>query len=250
MLNPLPAQNLTVARGIQESLLPRVLPCVPGFTLAGFCRPAREVGGDYYDAIWREQTLLMIIADVMGSGLPAAMFAARLRMFFQTCGQTTLAPSEILSRTNKEMFEELSSVDTFITAQVLALNTRTRRLTVANAGHCPALLADASGHGQVLHLSPPDGMPLGIFPDSIFPELTMVLQPGACALLYTDGIPEATNDSGDFFGHDYLEEWFAKAANRPHTAASMQHELRLELNTFQARTVQHDDQTAVVFVSS
>jgi sigma-B regulation protein RsbU (phosphoserine phosphatase) len=190
----------------------------------------------------------MIVADVMGSGLPAALFASRLRDFFRTFSESTLIPSEIMSRINKAMFDELSVVDTFITAQVLALNTRTSRLTMANAGHCPGLLT-ASHSRQVVHLAP-DGLPLGIFPDSIFPELNVVLQPGVCALLYTDGIPEATNSSGEFFGHDYLETWFAKAASLPHTAASLQHQLKVELDGFQGYTRPHDDQTAVVLVSS
>src|SRR6185503_15833404 len=125
-----------IARNIQQSLLPKAFPALSGYELAGFCRSARQVGGDFYDVLpLGEDLVLLVVADVMGKGVPAALFAATLRTLVRTTAEWTQRPSELLARINRLMFDELSSVDMFITAQLVLVDTRQKQLTVAAAGH-------------------------------------------------------------------------------------------------------------------
>ncbi|PYK59548.1 MAG: hypothetical protein DME21_12920, partial [Verrucomicrobia bacterium] len=115
--NLLVSRDLQIAKNIQRSLLMKTVPQLPGFGLAGYCESARQVGGDFYDAVkLSDHALLLIIADVMGKGIPAAMFAAILRSLLRALPELTNQPSELLSRVNRLLFDELSEVDMFITA--------------------------------------------------------------------------------------------------------------------------------------
>src|SRR5436309_4176790 len=169
--NLLMARDLQIAKNIQRSLLVKTVPQLPGFGLAGYCESARQVGGDFYDVVKvSDHSLLMIIADVMGKGIPAAMFAATLRSLLRALPELTHHPSELLSRVNRLLFDELSDVDMFITAQLAYVDAKQRRLVTASAGHCPLLLAVA---GNVAGTSlAPEGMPLGILPDTPFSDET------------------------------------------------------------------------------
>ena len=143
------ARDLQIAKNIQRSLLLKTLPQLPGFGLAGYCESARQVGGDFYDVIkLSDNSLLLIIADVMGKGIPAAMFAAILRSLLRALPELTSQPSALLSRVNRLLFDELSDVDMFITAQLVYVDVRERRLITASAGHCPLLLAGERLGGQ------------------------------------------------------------------------------------------------------
>ncbi|HKS38203.1 MAG TPA: ATP-binding protein, partial [Verrucomicrobiae bacterium] len=113
------ARDLEIAKNIQRSLLLKTLPQIPGFTLTGHCESARQVGGDFYDVIKLSPTsLLLVVADVMGKGIPAAMFAAILRSLLRALPNLANRPSELLARVNRLLFDELSEVDMFITAQL------------------------------------------------------------------------------------------------------------------------------------
>src|SRR5207244_13408913 len=104
-------------------------PPLTGFGLAGYCESARQVGGDFYDVVkLSDHSLLMVIADVMGKGIPAAMFAATLRSLLRALPELTHQPSELLSRVNRLLFDELSEVDMFITAQLVYVDASQRRL--------------------------------------------------------------------------------------------------------------------------
>jgi sigma-B regulation protein RsbU (phosphoserine phosphatase) len=238
------ARDLQIAKNIQRSLLLKTLPQLPGFGLAGYCESARQVGGDFYDVVkLSDDALLLIIADVMGKGIPAAMFAAILRSLLRALPELTRQPSELLSRVNRLLFDELSEVDMFITAQLVYVDARKRRLVTASAGHCPLLLAVA-GDGAVKPLSP-EGMPLGILPDT-FTDETAELPANCRVLLYTDGLTEARNAQGELFGQERLMEWLKRATTRPHKAEDLKNELVSELLKFQANTSLKDDQTFLI----
>src|SRR6266568_502371 len=148
------ARDLQIAKNIQRSLLLKTLPQLPGLGLAGYCESARQVGGDFYDVVrLTDYSLLLIIADVMGKGIPAALFAATLRSLLRALPELTRQPSELLSRVNRLLFDELSEVDMFITAQLVYVDSQQRRLVTASAGHCPLLLA-VPGDIPVRTLSP------------------------------------------------------------------------------------------------
>jgi serine phosphatase RsbU (regulator of sigma subunit)/anti-sigma regulatory factor (Ser/Thr protein kinase) len=243
--NLLVARDLQIAKNIQRSLLLKTLPQLPGFGLAGYCESARQVGGDFYDVIkLGDNALLLIIADVMGKGIPAAMFAAILRSLLRALPELTNQPSALLSRVNRLLFEELSDVDMFITAQLVYVDVRERRLITASAGHCPLLLAVAN-ESAVRTLSP-EGMPLGILPDTTFTDETAVLSKNCRVLLYTDGLTEARNGQGDLFGQERLIEWLRQSAAQQRTAEELKEHLVTELVKFQENTSLKDDQTFLI----
>jgi len=243
--NLLMARDLQIAKNIQRSLLVKTLPQLPGLGLAGYCESARQVGGDFYDVVrLTDHTLLLIIADVMGKGIPAALFAATLRSLLRALPELTRQPSELLSRVNRLLFDELSEVDMFITAQLVYVDSQQRRLVTASAGHCPLLLA-VPGDIPVRTLSP-EGMPLGILPDTPFSDETAELTGEARALLYTDGLTEARNAQGEIFGQERLMDWLKQTTGRPRKAEELKDDLAAALLRFQANTSLKDDQTFLI----
>jgi serine phosphatase RsbU (regulator of sigma subunit)/anti-sigma regulatory factor (Ser/Thr protein kinase) len=238
------ARELQIARNIQESLLPKYFPPIPGFGLAGFCLSARQVGGDFYDVFEvAKGRVLLVVADVMGKGIPAALFAATLHTLVRTMSEWTHEPAELLARVNRQMFEELAAVDMFITAQILLLDTDKEELTIANAGHCPVLIAALPGH---LISAAPDGVPLGILRRATFREQTIPLRDCASVLLYTDGLTEARNAHGEFFGQPRLERWLQHAPGHGSTAYELSWHFMADLKSFQSQVPLADDQTFLI----
>jgi serine phosphatase RsbU (regulator of sigma subunit)/anti-sigma regulatory factor (Ser/Thr protein kinase) len=243
--NRLVSRELEIAKTIQRSLLPKTIPTLSGYGLAGFCESAHQVGGDFYDVIKiDDQTLLLVIADVMGKGIPAAMFAAILRSLLRAVPEWMNQPAALLARVNRLLFEELSGVDMFITAQLVYVDGRNRRITTASAGHCPVLLAvDTDGNIKMLS---PEGLPLGILPDTTFSNQTEILPRNSRILLYTDGLTEARNSAGEFFGQERLVKWLKRTAQARKGAEELKEDLAAELMAFQATSSLSDDQTFLI----
>lgn len=240
----LSTQESELARMIQRSLLPEQLPLIPGFSIGAFCLTAAEAGGDIYDVIPAgPDRAMVLVADVMGSGLPAALFAAKLRTLIRTVCAWTLEPAAVLTRTNQLLFEELSTADTFITVQIALLDTRSFQLRLVNAGHCPLLLASPDAPVRVLA---PEGMPIGILPDSTYEELTVPLSPSGLALMYTDGVVEASSAEGEAYGHERLERWLWQASRHEANALQLRQNFLAQLRTFQGTLKPKDDQTFVI----
>ncbi len=243
--NRLISRELEIAKTIQRSLLPKSLPHLSGYGLAGFCESAHQVGGDFYDVIKiNHDTLLLVIADVMGKGIPAAMFAAILRSLLRAVPEWMDQPAAQLARVNRLLFEELSGVDMFITAQLVFVDSKERKITAASAGHCPALLAVDTG-GNVKSISP-EGLPLGILPETTFSNQTEILPDNSRVLLYTDGLTEARNSSGEFFGQERLIQWLKRSAQNRKGAEELKNDLAAELMAFQSSSVLRDDQTFLI----
>ena len=239
------AHELEIARKIQHSLLPKTFPSISGFELGGFCLTARQVGGDFFDVLSLSPDLaLLVVADVMGKGVPAALFAATLRTLVRTTAQWTRRPARLLRRINGLMFHDLSGVDMFITAQLVLADARVGRLVVANAGHCPLLLTH--GQGEIEAIAP-EGMPLGIVEKAEFEEEIVPLSASSCALLYTDGLVEARNPSGDLFGNERLCRWLQQSAGK--RAGALIESLQAELNRFQGNVSCADDQTLLLLAA-
>jgi len=245
--NRLLARELEIARNIQQSLLPKTFPHLPGFGLSGFCLSARQVGGDFYDVLpLSEQCALLVVADVMGKGVPAALFAATLRTLVRTTVDWTRRPSELLGRINQQMFDELSGVDMFITAQLALVDLAHQRIVVANAGHCPLLMTNLEGETVAVS---PEGMPLGIVPQIKFVDQVLTLDSIHSVLLYTDGLTEARNPEGEWFGRERLLKWLGKPANRAQSAKSLSEEFLKELDAFQCCAPTKDDQTFLILAA-
>lgn len=239
------ARDLEIAKNIQRSLLLKTLPQIPGFSLAGHCESARQVGGDFYDVIKLSETsLLLVVADVMGKGIPAAMFAAILRSLLRALPNLANRPSELLARVNLLLFEELSEVDMFITAQLAFVDSVEGRVVTASAGHCPMLMTAAGGNP--VRIISPEGMPLGILPDAAFGDDTSFVENNGRLLLYTDGLTEARNAEGELFGQERLAEWLRQTADNHKTAAELKEDLAVELAAFQANIALNDDQTFLI----
>ena len=238
------AQEIAAAHAIQQSLLPKEFPIVSGYGLAAFCQSAGGLGGDFYDAIsLGRDRVLLFVADVMGTGVPAALFAASLRMLVRSAADRAASPSELLTWVNRQMFAELSSVDMFITAQMAILDTKKGLLQVASAGHCPFIAANEAGSIQVLA---PMGLPLGIQADEEFCEEALPLSDCAYGLMYTDGLTEAADAQGSLFGQERLEEWLAQSATHGPSAEELKRDFLNELSLFRGQEASRDDLTLLV----
>lgn len=230
-----------------SALLPTALAPSPvqlGFGYAGSCLSALDVGGDFYDVVpLPDRSLLLVIADVMGKGHAASLFAGTLRTLVRALAQPGINPAACLRELNALMFEELSGADLFITMQLAVADLQRRRLQVANAGHCPILLSTPTAGTQTIA---PDGIPLGIDRDAEFCEETATLAAGSSLLLYTDGITEARNQAGLLFGQERLENWLRRALAQPCTAVQLKSALLGEITAFQGHACPQDDQTFLV----
>ena len=235
--------ELEIARKIQRSLLVKTMPQLPGYTLAGFCLSAHEVGGDFYDVINAgEDCLLLVIADVMGTGIPAAMFAAMLRTLLRAAPELSRQPAALLSRVNRLLHPELSAVDMFITAQLALVDPRRGKIVAANAGHCPLAVAN----GVRVNTFSPEGMPLGILPDSRFCDEVIALPRNGLVLLYTDGLTEALNARGEQFGQQRLLDWLKQCAAARRTAQELKQDLAGQLEQHRSDGVLTDDQAFLI----
>jgi serine phosphatase RsbU (regulator of sigma subunit)/anti-sigma regulatory factor (Ser/Thr protein kinase) len=236
------SHELGIAETIQRSLLPTVLPQVPGLGLAGFCRSACQVGGDFYDVLpLGEHRLLLVIADVMGKGIPAAMFAAILRSLVRAAPELSSQPAALLRRVNRLLHEDLSRVDMFITAQLVFVDAVQRRLVTASAGHCPLLLATATE--PAVRAFAPEGLPLGILDETTFTEESALLAANCRLLLYTDGLTEARNAKGELFGQARLVDWLKHSTTQARRPEEVRDGLVAELTRFGTNEAFSDDQT-------
>lgn len=238
--NRIIARELEIAGTIQQSLLLKELPELPGFELAGLCRSAHQIGGDFYDALKiSDDSVLLVIADVMGKGVLAAMFAAVLRAVLRSAPELTRQPAALLGRVNQLLFEELSGVDMFITAQLAFVDTTARKMMLASAGHCPLLLAN----GARVKCFSPEGMPLGILPDTVFISEMVELPRNCRVLLFTDGLTEALNADGERYGQERLSAWLTEVSG---SATELKEGLAEKLARFQMKSGLNDDQTFLI----
>ena len=238
-------RELEIAADIQRSLLPEQLPaCVP-FALAASCTSALQVGGDFYDAIpANDGAVLVVIADVMGKGVPAALFAAVLRTTIRSMPQLFSQPGELMAAANNILFTDLSRVDMFVTAAAVYLNPREGKIVSASAGHCPLLLV---GGGQNQSGDPKNsGLPLGIEPKVFYPQMTYALPPGGAVLLYTDGLTETRNESGEMLGDKNLLAFLAGAVAQSKDAAAAKKLLLARLAEYRGGAPLTDDETFIL----
>jgi serine phosphatase RsbU (regulator of sigma subunit) len=193
-------QELRVARLIQETLLPKEIPILPGWNIAALWRPAREVGGDFYDFIrLSDGRLVLIIGDVTDKGVPAAMVMATTRTMLRSAAFDTDSPGYVLQIVNDRLCREIPP-KMFVTCLYAVLDTATGRLTYANAGHD---LPFRGAHGQAYELRA-TGMPLGLLPGMRYDEREATIEEGESVLFYSDGLVEAHNPERVMFGFPRL----------------------------------------------
>src|SRR6266542_1989101 len=193
--------QLEVARQVQLQLLPPRDPQLEGFEISAYNFPTEEVSGDYYDwvRIYDDQ-IGVVIADVSGKGVPAALLMAFLRASLRAASHIGYAPHISMSKVNYLLWESIER-NQFVTAFYGILDATNRTLAYSNAGHNPPLLMDADGKARFEERG---GVPLGMFRDSRYYEYFATIEPGQVLVLYTDGVTEATNPSSEDYGRDRL----------------------------------------------
>jgi len=188
------------ARSIQEALLPRTSPLIPGFRVSGLSIPAGSVGGDWYDFIpLPDGRWGLVLADVAGKGTAAALLMSATRGMLRSLAQTGSGPAEVLTRLNNMMIEDFPC-GRFVTMVYAEFDPSTRVLRIANAGHLAPLLVEPSGPRWINH---EHGLPLGISA-SKFSETEVTLGEHSRIAFYSDGITEAEVDSGEEYGPERL----------------------------------------------
>jgi len=236
-------QELALARGIQASFLPKVLPEIPGWGLAASLEPARQMSGDFYDLIPLEEGKLgLLIADVTDKGVGPAMFMALSRTLIRTFArQYPEQPELVLQAANHRILQDVGS-PLFVTTFYGVLDPQTGRLVYANAGHNPPLLFHAGQtEPQLLKAT---GMPLAVDETMQWGQATAQLNPEDVLFLYTDGATDAQNEQEEFFSFERLTESVAAVANLP--AAELHTSLVAELRQFIGAVPQFDDITLMV----
>ena len=197
-------QELQVAKLIQQHFLPRTLPDLPGWEIDAHYRPAREVGGDFYDFISLEDgTIGLVIGDVTDKGVPAALVMAATRSVLRAAAQRLVSPGEVLERVNEQLCPDIPE-NMFVTCLYGVLEPESGRLRFANAGH--NLPCVRSGD-RVVELRA-TGMPLGLMQGMRYDEAEAVLDPGSQILLYSDGLVEAHNADREMYGTPRLTGLF------------------------------------------
>ncbi len=236
------SKELEIASGIQQSFLPESTPEIEGIDLAALNLPAREVGGDFYDFIpvstdkWG-----LVIADVSGKGVPAALFMALSRTLVRANAIGNPIASDAIRRANDLIAEDDRS-SMFVTLFYGVLDPNKKTLTYVNAGHNPPLvLGRGSGDIKMLEAK---GIALGVMPDIELEEKEISLRKGDIVVLYTDGVTEAINNKEEQFGQDRLIEVIAQSTNL--SAQDLIDRIEEEVTVFAQGQPQFDDFTLVV----
>jgi sigma-B regulation protein RsbU (phosphoserine phosphatase) len=235
-------KELFAAREVQMSLIPRQLPLMPNFEFAARTIPAQEVGGDLFDFIrLDEHRLEIVIADVAGKGLPAALLATLIKGVLFSQSMQGNSPQVHLKGSNRIVRSNFPR-KAFITALLSQIDARTMTLTVANAGHCfPILYRSKSRAASLLQVR---GMALN-FDDAILCEERAVqMEAGDAVVLYSDGVSEAEDGKGESFGIERLQAIVAHHGCG--SAGELMDKIISEVESFSRGFPQHDDITLVV----
>jgi sigma-B regulation protein RsbU (phosphoserine phosphatase) len=238
-------RDLEIAREIQSWLVPSLPPQVSGADIAFATRPQNSVAGDYYDAFYPgsdRNKLMVVIADVAGKSVPAALLMATLQASLRTIAGEEVPLKELVLRLNH--YASAHSLDgrRFTTALIAEYDVATRRMNYVNAGHNPPILRRTNGALEKLEEG---GLPLGIEPDAVFDTGSIQLEPGDALILYTDGVVEAFNAAGEEFGND---RWLKAIRQLPEVSA--EETLRIlmgNVDGFVGATRQFDDITCLIF---
>jgi serine phosphatase RsbU (regulator of sigma subunit) len=233
-------EQLVVAAGIQRRLLPQAEPALAGYQLRALSRSCYEIGGDYYDFVLRSPgVLVVVVADVSGKGVGAAILMAAFQASLRTLLREPM-PLPAMVRRVSELLVENSAPGKFVTAFVAQLELATHRLTYVNAGHNPPVILGSSG----AVLLKATGPVVGILPGAQYTEGVVDLHDGDLLVLYTDGITEREGPGDEEYGLDRLSTFFA--ARRGDALAALPESLIEELSRFANGAPAKDDSTVVL----
>jgi serine phosphatase RsbU (regulator of sigma subunit) len=251
-------RDLEIAREIQRWLVPDAAPQLPGLDIAFATRPANTVAGDYYDAFLRpgsdgtsvsppnpsavaETRLLLVVADVAGKSVPAALLMATFQASLRTLAGAPSSLIDLVYGMNRYACAHSLGGLRFTTAFLAELDTSTRALTYVNAGHNPPIVCNLSGRMERLEAG---GLPLGIKSDARYDTGAAVLNSGDLLAIFTDGLVEAENERGEEYGEPRLVET-ARALPNSRAAEGLNH-LMSSVDAFVGTARQHDDITCLI----
>ncbi|PKG32378.1 SpoIIE family protein phosphatase, partial [Methanoregula sp.] len=235
-------KELEIAKGIQQSFLPESAPTLPGFDLAGYNLPALEVGGDFYDFIPLDSDHYgLVIADVSGKGVPAALFMALSRTLIRASATSVEDPVRSIREANRHIFAD-SKTSMFVTLFYAVLDCKEKSLMFVNAGHNPPLYLGA-GTASVRLLNA-EGIALGVLDEIELKSVSIPLQPGDVVVLYTDGVTEAMNAKDDEYGIERLMKCVEETKALP--SQEIINAIVREVVAFAGTHPQHDDITVMV----
>lgn len=239
-------QELALAASIQEGLFPESMPQLEGYDVAAHNRPARQCGGDLYDALCFEEqeqgqrSCLFCVADVSGKGLPAALLMSSMQASLRALSKRVASLTELAASIN-ELLYATSPSNKFVTAIILEIDTATGAGRYVNAGHNECVLLRRDGESELLKST---GLPLGMLAGMPYEEGSFKLNAGDLLALYSDGVPEAYDEAENEWGEERLLE--VLKASRDETAARVVARIFEEIDSFAGRAPQHDDITLLV----
>jgi len=243
-------RDLEIAKEIQSWLMPSASPQVPGFEIAFATRPANTVAGDYYDTFFRpvaansqapSPTLLIVVADVAGKSVPAALLMATLQASLRTLAGLCTTPLELITRLNQYSCERNVGGQRFTTMFLAELDPTTKQLMYVNAGHNWPILRRASGSIERLQTG---GLPLGLMPNAGYECGYTTLRDGDLLVVFTDGLVEAENNTEEQYGEPRMLATLNSHSSG--TAAEVLQFLMTSADRFVGFTPQHDDITCLV----
>jgi sigma-B regulation protein RsbU (phosphoserine phosphatase) len=234
-------RELDLAAEIQRQLLPEELPEVEGFEFAGWSRPARHVGGDYYDVrLADDGSVHLVLGDVSGKGMPAALLVSTLHSALRLLLSSRPFDADLVERANRHI-GDASASNKFITMVAARLDPISASLNYVNAGHNPPLVVRRDGAVEEL---PAGGMPLGIFNGAPYSLGQVELHPDDLLCIFSDGITECETPMGEEFGPERLTELLLRVADQP--LSEMIRAIDRAVVEFAAGGPQGDDQTVVL----
>ncbi len=231
-------QELRVANEIQTKLLPEKLPVLDAINFGAISVPAREIGGDYYDFFYLDNgDIGIVLADIVGKGVPAGLFMAMLKSILHTHLLSIFSPQEALEKINALLYKD-PVINKFVPVFYGILNPKTLSFRYCNAGHEPAILFSS----QKITVLDTNGFPLGSIPDSDYQEKEIILTDQDIILCFTDGVVESRNTKGQNFGRRHLEQFVKK--NSHLNATELVHKIFAHIQK-NSQAKQHDDLTIV-----
>ncbi len=239
-------KELEIARSIQMRFLPATPPTFAKLDIACLCRPAMEVGGDYYDFVRHDdQRLSVVVGDVSGKGVSAAFFMTMAKGIIKALSRINASPKYLLSEMNT-VFYENTPRKVFISLIYGLFDLQNNTLTFSRAGHNPLIVRKSVGNAP--ELLNPRGLAIGLERGTVFAatieEKTVPIQPGDVFVFYTDGISESMNKNGEEFGEERLGQLINRHAQE--SAATLLDSITREITHFAGGANQHDDFTMVV----
>lgn len=237
-------EELQIARKIQMGLLPQSINTIDGIEVSGFYNPAKVIGGDFYDVIkLNDNKMLVVVADVSGKGIPAALYMSKVQAMIQFAAKIFHSPKDILIEVNKQIHQKIDK-KSFITTVIALFDLNKMTVKICRAGHNPVIYSI----NGTLHLLKNKGMGLGLESDKYFnehlEETELEISDNNVFVFYSDGLIEAMNKNHEEFGTDKIIEIISN--NKHYSCSIIQKEIITSVNDFRGNAEQNDDITLVI----